>query len=291
MARRWRPWAIAWVATAATVAGIQARAVPQLQLDDVLQAAGRYVAQYQRSFSVVVSRESYQQRLFTGGKLETRDLRSEVALVAVDDANWILFRDVYEVDGRAVGDRRDRLSQLFLKPAADLGLQARRILDEGARHNLGPITRTLNTPTQALDFIRTQNQFRSTFRLGGRAKAEGVETIDLRFEETAVPRMIVTRDNAPASGRFWIASGSGAIVKTELRIRSAGMLAVLAVNYMKHDKLALWVPARMIESYEPAGSSSTSRLDADATPSIRIDGTATYSDFRQFSVDTKAIIR
>ena len=33
------------------------------------------------------------------------------------------------------------------------------------------------------------------------------------------------------------------------------------------------------------------RLDADTPPAIRIDGTATYSDFRQFAVDTKAIIR
>ena len=98
MVWRCRPRAIAWVATAAAVAGIQAKAVPQVQLSDLLQAAGRYIAEYQRSFSVVVSRESYQQRLFAGGKLETRDLRSEIALVAVDDANWILFRDVYEVD-------------------------------------------------------------------------------------------------------------------------------------------------------------------------------------------------
>ena len=63
-----------------------------------------------------------------------------------------------------------------------------------------------------------------------------------------MPRMIVTRENAAASGRFWVASGDGAIVKTELRIRSADTLAVLTVSYTKHDKLSLWVPTRMIES-------------------------------------------
>lgn len=286
-----RPFAIAWVAAVVAAVEIQANIIPPLQTAEVLLAAGRYIAEYQRSFSVIVARESYQQRAFTGGTLATRDLRSEVALVALDDANWILFRDVYEVDGRMVGDRRDRLTQLFLQPAADLGLQARRILEEGARYNLGPITRTLNTPTQALDFIRTQNQFRSAFRLGGRAKVDGVETYELRFEETALPRMIVTRDNAAASGRFWVASGTGAIVKSELRIRSSGTLAALTVTYTKHETLSLWVPARMIESYEPAGSFSTNTLDPDTAPATRIDGTATYSDFRQFSVDTKAIIR
>src|SRR6185436_13041571 len=263
----------------------------QVQVSEVLQAAGRYVTEYQRSFSVVVACVSYQQRAFTGGKLQTRDLRSEVALIALDDANWVLFRDVYEVDGHSISDRRDRLTQLFLKPAPDLGLQARRILDEGARHNLGPISRTLNTPTQALDFIRSENQSRSSFRLAGRTSVNGVEAYDVRFEETAMPRMIVTRDNAAASGRVWVALGTGAIVRTELRIRSEGTLATLTVNYSRHDKLSLWVPARMIESYEPADPRATSRLDVDAPAAIRIDGVAAYSDFRQFSVDTKAIIR
>jgi hypothetical protein len=265
--------------------------VPQAQLAEVLQAAGRYVAEYQRTFSVIVSRESYQQRVQTGGKIETRDLQSEVALVAIDDRNWILFRDVYEVDGRTITDRRDRLTQLFLKPAADLGQQAQRILEEGARHNLGPIIRTLNTPTQALEFIRSENQFRSSFRLAGRAKIDGVETHDLRFEEQGTPRMIVTHDNAAASGRVWVALGTGTIVRTELRIQSVGTLARITVNYAKHDKLSLWVPARMIESYEPANRSAISRLDVEAPKAIRIDGVATYSDFRQFAVDSKTIIR
>jgi hypothetical protein len=257
---------------------------------DVLQAAGRYMAAYQREFSIVVSRESYQQRVQTGGKVETRHLRSEVALVAIDAANWILFRDVYEVDGRTIADRSDRLTQLFLKPAADAGVQARRILEDGARYNLGPITRTLNTPTQALEFIRSENQSQSSFRLAGRARVDGVETYDLRFEETATPRMIMTRDAAAASGRFWVAIDTGAIVKTELRIRSLGMLATLTVNYAKHDKPPMWVPIRMIESYEPAERSS-SRLDVDAPVAVRIDGVATYSDFRQFAVDRKLILR
>jgi hypothetical protein len=276
---------------AALSAGVLVANQPALQVGEVVQAAGRYAVEYQRSFSVVVSRESYQQRLITGAKLETRDLRSEVALVALDDANWILFRDVYEVDGRPVADRRDRLTQLFLKPTSDLGQQARRILEEGARYNLGPIVRTLNTPTQALDFIRPQNQSRSSFRLAGRTTVQGVEAYELRFEETAMPRMIVTRDNAAASGRFWVAARGGTIVKTELRIQSGGVMATISVHYSKHDKLSLWVPSRMTESYEPLTSAGASSLDLDRPAAVRIDGTATYTDFRQFSVDTSSIIR
>ena len=282
---------IAVLAAGLSLFGGFAAPIPQAQTGEVLQAAGRYVAEYQRTFSVIVSRERYQQRAQTGGKIETRDLRSEVALVAIDDRNWILFRDVYEVDGRAITDRRDRLTQLFLKPAADLGQQAQRILEEGARHNLGPVIRTLNTPTQALEFIRSENQSRSSFRLAGRTRIDGVETHDVRFEEQGTPRMIETRDNAAASGRFWVAVGTGAIVKTEVRIQSLGTLATITVNYTKHDKLSLWVPARMIESYEPADRSSISRLDVDSPIRVRVDGVATYSDYRQFSVDSKIIIR
>jgi len=282
---------IAVLAAGLSLFGGFAAPIPQAQTGEVLQAAGRYVAEYQRTFSVIVSRERYQQRAQTGGKIETRDLRSEVALVAIDDRNWILFRDVYEVDGRAITDRRDRLTQLFLKPAADLGQQAQRILEEGARHNLGPVIRTLNTPTQALEFIRSENQSRSSFRLAGRTRIDGVETHDVRFEEQSTPRMIETRDNAAASGRFWVAVGTGAIVKTEVRIQSLGTLATITVNYTKHDKLSLWVPARMIESYEPADRSSISRLDVDSPIRVRVDGVATYSDYRQFSVDSKIIIR
>jgi len=283
---------IAILAAGLSLLDAQAAPVPQTaQLAEVLKSAARYVTEYERSFSVIVARERYQQRALTGGRIETRDLRSEVALVALDDANWILFRDVYEVDGRAMNDRRDRLTELFLKPAADLGQQARRILEESARHNLGPITRTLNTPTQALEFIRAESQFRSSFRLAGRTKVDGVETHDVRFEEQVMPRMIETRDNAAASGRFWIAQGTGTIVRTELRIQSLGTMATITVNFNKHDKLSLWVPARMIESYEPSNRSSISRLDVDSPRGIRIDGVATYSDYRQFSVDSKIIIR
>jgi hypothetical protein len=132
-----------------------------------------------------------------------------VALVAVGQAEWLMFRDVYEVDGRSVHDRQDRLEALFLKPTAELARHARRIADESARYNLGDVTRTLNTPTLPLAFLRLENQNRSTFQLGGRRTIDDVETQELRFQEVGMPRLILTSDNAAAAGSAWVAPASG----------------------------------------------------------------------------------
>lgn len=274
----------------------QPNVTTQSWLEQLLQTVGNYLNEYEKPFSLVLCAEHYVQRGRSNGKLETRDLRSEVALIAVDDGSWVFFRDVYQVDGNAVGDRSDRLAALFVKPTFDSGVRAKQILDEGARYNVGPVTRTLNTPTQALDFIRVQNQSRSVFRLVGCRVADGAETCELRFQETAKPRMIVTRDSAAAAGRFWVLPETGTIVRTELRIRSAGVLAVLTTTYAKQKELSLWVPTHMTEFYELQGSEATSVLDVELTGRSRenttlIEGDATYTDFRQFSVNTKILIR
>jgi hypothetical protein len=199
-------------------------------------------------------------------------------------------------DGSAIRDRDDRLASLFLKPTADSGPLAKRILDEGARYNVGTIVRTVNTPTQVLAFIRLPNQSRSTFRLGGQRQHDGIQTRGRRFEETGKPRLIVTRDDAAASGRIWVVPETGAVVRTELRLRSAGVSAQWVVNYARQDSLTLWVPVEMTEAYEQdegtadsvdLGRSDLNRIRSKST----FDARATYSNFRRFAVDTTTIIR
>jgi len=196
-----------------------------------------------------------------------------------------------------VHDRRSRLEALFLKPTPDLVQQATRIAGESARYNVGDIVRTLNTPTLALAFLRPENQNRSTFHLGDRTTTDGVVTQELRFQETGRPRMILTRDEAAATGRVWVVPEDGAVVRTELQMDSAGAAASITVRYARQDRPALWVPVMMNELYELEGSSAAGvsdipTLDRVRTPSkVRIEGRARYSDFRQFTVDTRMIIR
>jgi hypothetical protein len=262
-------------------------------LADVLQRVGRYVDDYGRTFAVVVSREHYVQSVRSGGSVQSRELRSEVALVeAGRDAGWLLFRDVYEVDRRPVRDRIDRLSALFEKPPADLGVQARRISQEGARHNLGAVRRTINIPTLALLFLESRAQSRSTFRLEGRATIDGTQTLELRFEETATPRMVQTLDGAAARGKAWVEPESGAVVKTEFLLISSIGSAFMTTTYGRQPNLTVRAPIEMVERYEMNyGSASGVMGSVGVSARTRIEGRATYSDFRRFTVDTATIIR
>ena len=95
-------------------------------------------------------------------------LVSEFALVpnAAASGGWLGFRDVIEVNGKPVADRGLRLQALFRSDVPDLQ-EARRIADEGARFNVGPVSRNFNVPTTALFFFHTGNLSRFTFREQG----------------------------------------------------------------------------------------------------------------------------
>ena len=65
---------------------------------------------------------------------QRRDLKSDVLLVRAPAGDrWIQFRDVFEVDGKPLRDRDDRLTRLFLKPSASAQKQVEDITAESAR--------------------------------------------------------------------------------------------------------------------------------------------------------------
>ena len=160
---------------------------------------------------------------------------------------------------------------------------------ESARYNLNPettrIDRTINVPMTALLFLRGANQPRSSFRLGKPERVNGIDCVTLQFTERSQPRLIRTGDGAPAEGTFWIdLANGGRIVKTEVRMQSAGVpgqnvRSRTAVAYAGVDKLNLWVPVSMDESYEVLSTRQT------------VTGHATYSDFREFKVTTSADVK
>jgi hypothetical protein len=262
-------------------------------LDQVLKAGAVYIAEYEKAFSAVVSEEVYTQRVIgeiaRAGR-EERTLKSDLLLMQVRDAGWVTFRDVFEVDGHKVRDRSDRLVSLILKPPADASEQVTRIAEEGARFNLGPIARTLNTPALALMFLRGPAQERSRFRLARVTTIDGQRLAEVEFVETAVPRMVRTVDEAPASGRFWLAPESGRVVRTELTMVSGGSRLKILVTYRMQERIGLLAPVTMEESYE-LGGGGTIASTAFVAGGSRIEGSATYTNFRMFNVDTATIIK
>ena len=257
----------------------------------LLQRVAAYVRSYEQSFSAVVCEERYSQRARVDDSWQTRELGSETALVQTDGEDWRLFRDVLSVDGAGVPDRGSRLVDLFGAGARGAAGEARRITEESARYNIGPVARTLNVPTLALAFLRAGDLKRSRFTVGSRSRKDGREVVDLRFEERDTPRMIYTRDRAAATGRAWVDAEDGTVRGTELRIHSEGMLASIMVTYRRDDTLALWVPDMMAEAYYSGVRRADTGVGAfDRTPTnlgTIIDGHATYTNCRKFTVDSR----
>ena len=135
-----------------------------------MERVGRYVAGYGQQASLIIGVEHYDQQIVNPlpGEIPRRQLVSEFALVRTADATgWSGFRDVVEVDGRRQGGRDKRLQKLFSAGTATTG-EARRIADESARFNLGPMRRNFNEPMSALFFLLPQTQSRFDFIRNGR---------------------------------------------------------------------------------------------------------------------------
>jgi hypothetical protein len=266
----------------ASVAGMGA--LPAQGVDDVVARAGEYLETFRRDVAGVVLEEKYFQ-LASGSVTLAREVRSDLAVMSDAQQGWIEFRDVFEVDGKPVRDRENRVVELFAEPRTDALEQARRIVAEGARFNLNVVgvqfDRTINLPMAALMFLRTENQPRSRFLREATETLGGRRVMIVRFEEREKPRLIGTPDEAAARGRFWIELDSGRVLRTNLELHTrrgtTDVAAALTVNFRDYPDLALWLPSEMEETYELTGA--TRQVLA------AIGGRALYSNARKFRVD------
>ena len=271
-------------------------------LASVLAAAGQYVTEFRDQLSLIVAEERYRQRAstptqpvrgFAGFEDQRRELRSDFLLVRPESADqFVEYRDVFEVDGRPVRDRQERLTDLFLNPSRAARSQVRTIVIESARYNIGTIYRTLNTPTLALVLLYPAYQPRVAFsrttastpsldlEMDERGRSTDVWVIE--FTESGVETLVRgQRGNAlPAEGRFWIEPASGVVVASELIVDDADVSGLVSVRYALDPDIDARVPVEMRERYRDRRGS-------------RIDGTATYTRFRRFQVqvDESAPVR
>jgi hypothetical protein len=297
-------WGVAAAAMALAAPGaIDVAAAQEHRLADVLARAEQYVTQYERRFSVLVAEEHYVQEIrrpdtlpvgggnltrnnpgggFTpgggGGVTQRRALRSDYLLVQLDmGMGWMPFRDVFDVDGKAVRDREDRLVGLFMAPATDAAFdQADRIMADSTRYNIGAVTRTINIPTLALLFLHPDLRARFQFSQHGVEAVAGRDAWVIDYRETRRPTLIKTsngRDLA-LTGRLWIDPATGIILKTNLTAADPVVRATVTVLFREDADLELWVPAQMDEHYKAARDIND------------IHGLATYSNYRKFQVST-----
>jgi len=261
---------------------------------DLLTRATSYVEMLHTQLNGMVAEERYEQRVRGGpGRARRRVLQSDFLLFRPEgEQRYYGFRDVYEVDRRAVRDRDERLANLFLNAPASTNRQIATIRAESARYNLGNVARNFNTPTYALLFLRASHKSRFAFELVSDTSPplgldrpepdDGAGVQVLGYRETWPTTVLRGGDgrNMPTQGRFWIETATGRVLATELVVDDAAVKAVIAVRFEVLDAegaegLGQLVPVEMRERY-----------DNRATVT-RIDGTATYSGFRWFSVEVE----
>jgi VWFA-related protein len=252
------------------------------RLDAMLARVFDYVDAYERSYSALVAEEEYKQ---TSGARILR-LKSDVLLVKTDsDEVWVSFRDVFEADGKQVRDRDDRLKRLFLEPGVLADAQMRRIKDESARYNIGPVTRNINVPLFALKFLSARYRAGFRFTLGGRGESSGLRTIRLEYKEVGRPTVISSHGviDVPCSGFFVVEEVTGAVVESQMSVEDRAYLAGINVKFRLDRGIGLWVPSEMQERYQTRSRAASGSLEYDRT----MMGQAAYTKFRRFQVQTE----
>ena len=259
-------------------------------LDAVLARAGAYVLEFQRRLSGVVSEEIYVQDVLypLGGRVNPllprhRELKSDLLVVKPVGGNqWMQFRDVFEVDGKPIRDRSERLMQLFVSPSASFAKQTERITEESTRYNIGNLSRTVNVPVLALVILDPENQHRFVFKRTEKrdpelSRATGKTPDDvwvIEYRETQKLTIIRTSNgrDMPARGRFWIEPATGRVVSSELIAEDPMIRGTIDVDYQDEPAIGLMVPISMRERYD---------IHRDGS---RVSGEASYGRFRQFQV-------
>jgi SHS2 domain-containing protein len=248
-------------------------------LQTLLDKATVQVVDFVNRFSNVVAEETYVQQITRPRKKRT--LRSDLALVMYPGATqWLVFRDVYEVDGKPVRGEaeQERITRLFLEPPASAVRRAAEIAQAGARHNLLDVG-TINNPLLAIAMLQPHYRTHFRFNLAGLEKDLGPRVRTVRFVEYQRPTILKVNANGdlPVQGLMWIDELTGRVVKTELDFGLSRTPPEVVTLFKFDEELGIDVPAEMRDWYP------------DAAGELR--GFATYGKFRRFQVRTDATVQ
>jgi hypothetical protein len=286
-------WRLTWAAAAIGVAAlvVSTEAQPPT-LADVLKRSATYVAEFRKQLSGIATEETYRQEVVNVGRFvsaldmtQARRLKSELLLVKPADADrYVELRDVLEVDGAPLENHQGRLEKLLRDPSA--GSRIADIIAASARYNIGGVTRNINTPLMALQFLDAANQRRVEFTHVEKAAPVFPAKQDHAFNESTVFRVstemwnvefrergrgtVIRKpngDDLPSRGRFWIDPSNGSVLISELTVDGGGVIATVTVSYQSEPLMGFLVPVEMRESYTGRGE--------------KITGHAEYGKFRQ----------
>jgi len=263
---------------------------PSLQA--ILARVTDYVVRYESTIQGIVAEEHYVQDADKADRpfVTHRELKSDLLLVRADGPNfgYVQFRDVFEVDGDAVRDRSDRLTKLFLNPSLSSRRQAAQLMNESSRYNIGSIERNVNVPLVALMLLDPMYQMRFKYSVSSEHKGTprglpkspaftlAADAWEIDFEEVVTPTVIRGDEyqDAKSRGRIWVDPDTSEVLLTELVVEAKTVRSTFRVSFRSERVAGLPVPVEMRETYTAKKRFYT------------LEGTATYSNFRQFSVTT-----
>ena len=282
----------AGVSFAALASSAQVGNQPGSGFTTVLSSAMRYTMNYEQRFALLAADEHYVQEVLrppnpgdnltqrnpgggmrAGGQVNLRTIKSDYLLVQLggDGEGFMPFRDAYEVTGRKLRDRDDRLLKLFTSNDKARFEKAAALSSDTAKHNLGNVSRSINIPLLAMMFLHPRVNERFEFTDGGEEAIAGRILRKAIYREVARPTLIKTsrgRDLA-MTGAIWIDPFNGTVMKTELNAADPIVRSQVIVTFKREDALDLFVPEKMEEYYK-----AYSAVDD-------ILATATYSNVRR----------
>ena len=239
----------------------------------VLSSAMRYAMNYEQRFALLAAEEHYVQEVVRppnpgdnltrstpgggmrgGGQMNQQTIKSDYLLVQLggDGEGFMPFRDAYEVKGRKLRDRNDRLLKLFTSNDKSRFEKAAAISNDTAKHNLGNVARTINIPLLAMMFLHPRVNERFEFTDGGEENVNGRILRKAIYKEVARPTLIKTsrgRDLA-MTGTIWIDPFNGTVMKTELNAADPIVRSQVIVTFRRDEALDLFVPEKMEEYYK-----------------------------------------
>src|SRR5687768_327517 len=258
----------------------------------ILSSAMRYVMNYEQQFALLVSEEHYVQELQrppnpgdnlsrsnpgggmrAGGAMNIQTIKSDFLLVqlGMDGEGWMPFRDAFEVKGKKLRNRDERMLKLFLENDKLAFEKAARFNEASTKHHVGNVARTINIPTLGMMLLHPRVNERFEFTDGGEETINGRILRKAVYREAARPTLIKTtrgRDLA-LTGTIWIDPFNGTVMKTELNAADPAVRCQVTVTFRRDEALELWVPDRMDEYYK-------ANLAVDD-----ILATATYTNYRR----------
>jgi hypothetical protein len=238
------------------------------QPDATAQIRERVAASVQRfvdGLTNVVAEERYVQEFRRAP--DRRELRSDFLLVKYpgEERRYQTFRDVLDVDGRAVRGQQERITQLFLEPFASAVKRAGEIEAASFRQSLR--RGRLVDPLQAIAFLQAFYQPQFAFSVLPADRRGGTGLIALHFTQITPAGVSVV----PLRGKALVEENTGRVIETELTVGSGANVRVTTTEFGFNAALQIQVPVRLRDEMPISGGDE-------------FIGTAGYTNFRRFQV-------